>query len=302
MPAIPFPYHYCRAEALPSVQVVLSLLLMFDIACRLMQWYSTESRMSTAHFHPSRPITSIIEYRKLPTHFPHTIASPISKAKSTSTALTKFTSYDARLTIAHLVSRTAHLEAKLSNLAFQHFADRIILSNKIWTQHAVIHNLHRALLSARSSLVSTFCERVQLENDAWKEKSERERLEKDLEKAKRGKVKSIVTMAKTLAANGRKVKKMEEDLRMEQRRAPVEGPKSSGAVALRQEVERYQLAEMARAVQQDLSDQMEEELRGQLLQAKKENEALKDQVCGYERLIEGLWADLQKPKIDSPVA
>lgn len=252
--------------------------------------------MAPTHFHPPLSAKSVIGYRKLPTlPCSHPIASPISKAKSTSTALTRLTSYDARLTIAHLVSRTAHLEAKLSNLAFQHFADRIILSNKIWTQHAVIHDLHRALLSARSSLVITFCDRVQLENDAWKEKAERERLEKELAKAKRGKVKSIVTMAKTLAANGRKVKKMEEDLKMEQRRAPVERPQSSGLVALRQEVERYQLAEMARAVQQDLSDQMEEELRGQLLQAKKENEALKDQVCGYERLIEGLWADLQKP-------
>lgn len=194
---------------------------------------------------------------------------------------------------------TAYLERKLSRLAFAHFTDRLILSNKIWAQNAVIVNLHHALLSsraiARTNALDAFRDRVLLENVVWRQKETIRVLQKEKEGLKGGRVKSIVGMAKALAGKGRLIRKLEDEMRRSK-----STPSRKDATG--KELEKLRLAAEARVVQQELSNQMEEELRAQLVQTRQENVSLKGQVADYERLIDGLWKDLQKPKIDSPVA
>ncbi len=129
----------------------------------------------------------------------------------------------------------------------------------------------------------------------WRQKETIRVLQKEKEGLKGGRVKSIVGMAKALAGKGRLIRKLEDEMRRSK-----STPSRKDATG--KELEKLRLAAEARVVQQELSNQMEEELRAQLVQTRQENVSLKGQVADYERLIDGLWKDLQKPKIDSPVA
>ncbi|KAK0239453.1 hypothetical protein EDD85DRAFT_450441 [Armillaria nabsnona] len=223
----------------------------------------------------------------------------------------------------HLFS-SLDLQKKLSQSTFSHFTERLLLTNKLWTQNTIIcqlrHALHFAEDGKRENSFNAFLDRLVLSNTIWRQQKEIDCLRHERDNIKRSRVKSVVSLAKSLASHQRKevlTKRLVVDLVDEVRASKRE------TVILREEhdkevrtinelwmrdyrgvvgeVEKSQLAERARIVQQEISNDIEGELRDELSNSRKEVEALRGQVAEYERLIEELWSDLHGPSEKSPI-
>ncbi|KAK0211313.1 hypothetical protein DFS33DRAFT_370693 [Desarmillaria ectypa] len=207
------------------------------------------------------------------------------------------------------------LQKKLSQSTSSHFTERLLFTNKLWAQSSIILQLRHAVLSAedgiRDNAFNAFLDRLVLSNTIWQQRKEIDCLKRERDKIKGSRVKSVISLAKSLASHHRKealTKRLVVDLVDEVKASKRE------TVILREEhdrevrkinelwvkdyreivgeVEKSRLAESARVIQQEISNDIERELRDELNNSRKEVETLRGQVSEYERLIEGLWSDL----------
>ncbi|KAF9524198.1 hypothetical protein CPB83DRAFT_861604 [Crepidotus variabilis] len=167
--------------------------------------------------------------------------------------------------------------------SFANFCEKLLLQNRIWKQQKQINALKRNLESTKSSNAShafqSFCDRLIMSNNIWRLEREVERLKEDGEKLKRSRIAAVTRAAKQMVQDVRKERLTEEyvkellDEMDGYRRAVVtlraehekeisemaeEFRKDSRRMAL--EIERLQLAQEARRIEQDLSNDIEEEL------------------------------------------
>ncbi|KAK0463493.1 uncharacterized protein EV420DRAFT_1518477 [Desarmillaria tabescens] len=216
----------------------------------------------------------------------------------------------------HLPS-SLDLQKKLSQSTFSHFTERLLFTNKLWAQNTIILQLRDALLSVedgiRDNAFNAFLDRLVLSNTIWRQRKELDCLKQERDKIKGSRVKSVVSLAKSLASHHRKealtkrlvvdlvdevnASKRETEILREEHEREVQKINELWVKDYRgivDEVEKSRLAESARVIQQEISNDLERELRDELDNSRKEVEALRGQVAEYERLIEGLWSDLHR--------
>lgn len=214
------------------------------------------------------------------------------------------------------------LQKKLSRSTFSHFTEQ--LTNKLWAQNTIIcqlrHALHFAEDGKRENSFNAFLDRLVLSNTIWRQRKEIDCLRRERDNIKRSRVKSVVSLAKSLASHQRKegltkqlVVDLVDEVRASKRETEIlreEHDKEVRTInelwvkdyrGVVDEVEKSRLAESARVVQQEISNDIERKLRDELNNARKEVETLKGQVAEYEHLIEGLWADLHGQSQKSPI-
>ncbi|PBK93297.1 hypothetical protein ARMGADRAFT_897515, partial [Armillaria gallica] len=108
---------------------------------------------------------------------------------------------------AHLLS-SLDLQKKLSQSTFSHFTERLLLTNKLWTQNTIIcqlrHALHFAQDGKRENSFNAFLDRLVLSNTIWRQQKEIDCLRRERDNIKRSRVKSVVSLAKSLASHQRK--------------------------------------------------------------------------------------------------
>ncbi|KAF8804041.1 hypothetical protein BYT27DRAFT_7194755 [Phlegmacium glaucopus] len=167
--------------------------------------------------------------------------------------------------------------------SFTAFCDRLLLQNKIWNQQREIKDLRRSLDSKSmancSNAFKAFCDRLVLTNKIWKLQTEVAQLTAETEKIKRSRVVAVTRAAKQMVLDVRKERLVEEfvkelmadleesrraikSLRLEHEREIEEmaGEWRKDYRRLSDEIEKLQLAQEARLVEQELSNTMESEL------------------------------------------
>lgn len=171
---------------------------------------------------------------------------------------------------------------------FQTFCQRLLLQNKIWSQQKQIKALRGSLDSAQStnssSAFEALCDRLLLSNRIWKLQEEVRRLKEEAAQLKKSRVAAVTRAAKQMVQDVRKERLTEEfvkDLLVEvdeHKRAIVllksEHEKEMAELAggwkgdyqrLCKEIERLQLAQDARLMEQELSNQVETDLLERLI-------------------------------------
>jgi hypothetical protein len=171
-----------------------------------------------------------------------------------------------------------------------------LLQNKIWSQQKQIKALRGSLDSAQStnssSAFKAFCDRLLLSNRIWKLQEEVKRLKEEAEQLKKSRVAAVTRAAKQMVQDVRKERLTEEfvkDLLVEMdehKRAIVmlksEHEKEMAEMAegwkgdyqrLCKEIERLQLAQDARLMEQELSNQVETDLLERLILQEQKDDA-----------------------------
>jgi len=166
---------------------------------------------------------------------------------------------------------------------FNNFCERLLLQNKIWKQRReiralknAIHDIHE---SGSSNAFKVFIDRLLLTNKIWKQEKEIGRLLGETEALKRSRVAAVTRAAKQMVQDVRKERLTEEfvkdliteleeckqsiiKLRAEHEREIQElaGEWRKDCKRLAQQVERLELAQDSRRVEQELSNEMEADL------------------------------------------
>jgi hypothetical protein len=166
---------------------------------------------------------------------------------------------------------------------FNNFCERLLLQNKIWKQHREIKALKNALRDIResdsSNAFKVFIDRLLLTNKIWKQEKEIGRLLGETEALKRSRVAAVTRAAKQMVQDVRKERLTEEfvkdliaeleeckqsivTLRAEHEREIQElaGDWRKDCLRLAQHVQRLELAQESRRVEQELSNEMEADL------------------------------------------
>ncbi|KIM34771.1 hypothetical protein M413DRAFT_450077 [Hebeloma cylindrosporum] len=166
---------------------------------------------------------------------------------------------------------------------FNNFCERLLLQNKIWKQHREIKALKNVLHDIResdsSNAFKVFIERLLLTNKIWKQEKEISRLLGETEALKRSRVAAVTRAAKQMVQDVRKERLTEEfvkdliaeleeckdsigKLRAEHEREIQElaGEWRKDCRRLAQQVDRLELAQESRRVEQELSNEMEADL------------------------------------------
>lgn len=166
---------------------------------------------------------------------------------------------------------------------FNNFCERLLLQNKIWKQHreikALKNTLHDIRESDSSNAFKVFIDRLLLTNKIWKQEKEIGRLLSETEALKRSRVAAVTRAAKQMVQDVRKERLTEEfvkdliaeleeckqsivNLRAEHEREIQElaGEWRKDCRRLAQQVERLELAQESRHVEQELSNEMEADL------------------------------------------
>lgn len=179
---------------------------------------------------------------------------------------------------------------------FETFCRRLLLQNKIWSQQKQIKALRGSLDSAQSAQSSSafkaFCDRLLLSNRIWKLQEEAKRLKEEAEQLKRSRVAAVTRAAKQMVQDVRKERLTEEfvkDLLVEvgeHKRAlatlKAEHEKEMAEMAegwkgdyqrLCKEIEHLQLAQDARLMEQELSNQVETDLLERLMAQEQKGDA-----------------------------
>ncbi|KAG7442499.1 uncharacterized protein BT62DRAFT_385320 [Guyanagaster necrorhizus] len=207
------------------------------------------------------------------------------------------------------------LRKKLSQSTFSHFSERLVFTNKLWAQNTTILQLRRDLLCtegvSRANAFNAFLDRLVLSNTIWRQREQITCLKDERDKIKGLRVRSVVSLSKSLASHQRKelltkrlVVDLIDEVRASKRETMILREEHDREVrkinelwvkdyrGIVDEVEKSRLAESARVIQQEISNDVEQELRDELSNCRKEVERLRGQIAEYERLIEGLWSDL----------
>jgi len=166
---------------------------------------------------------------------------------------------------------------------FNNFCERLLLQNKIWKQRREIKALKNALRdiheSGSSNAFKVFIDRLLLTNKIWKQEKEIGHLLGETEALKRSRVAAVTRAAKQMVQDVRKERLTEEfvkdliaeleeckqsivKLRAEHEREIQElaGEWRKDCRRLAQQVERLELAQDSRRVEQELSNEMEADL------------------------------------------
>lgn len=166
---------------------------------------------------------------------------------------------------------------------FNNFCERLLLQNKIWKQRREIKALKNALHDIResdsSNAFKVFIDRLLLTNKIWKQEKEIGSLLGETEALKRSRVAAVTRAAKQMVQDVRKERLTEEfvkdliaeleeckqsivKLRAEHEREIQElaGEWRKDCRRLAQQVERLELAQESRRVEQELSNEMEADL------------------------------------------
>ncbi len=174
--------------------------------------------------------------------------------------------------------------AKGVSKPFENFCQRLLLQNRIWKQQKRIKTLQRKLEAEKtangSSAFRAFCDRLLLSNKMWKLQGEVKRLVEEGEQLKRSRVAAVTRAAKQMVLDVRKERLTEEfvkDLLVEldeYKRSVVSlravHEKEMAEMAeewkmdyrrMSREIEHLQLAVDARTLEQELSNQVEDDLR-----------------------------------------
>jgi len=166
---------------------------------------------------------------------------------------------------------------------FNNFCERLLLQNKIWRQHREIKALKNALhdirVSDSSNAFKVFIDRLLLTNKIWKQEKEIGRLLGETEALKRSRVAAVTRAAKQMVQDVRKERLTEEFVKdliaeleeckqsivklraeHEQEIQELAGEWRKDCRRLAQHVERLELAQESRRVEQELSNEMEADL------------------------------------------
>ena len=171
--------------------------------------------------------------------------------------------------------------------SFSAFCDRLLLQNKIWKQQREIKGLRRSLDSISmancSNAFKAFCDRLILSNNAWKLEKEVRELTAESGKIKRSRMAAVTRAAKQMVLDVRKERLIEEFVKeliadLEESRRTIKSLHEAHEREIEEmveewrkdyrrlsnEVERLQLAQEARLIEQELSNTMENELTERL--------------------------------------
>lgn len=185
------------------------------------------------------------------------------------------------------------------NNAFAAFCERLLLMNHMWRQEKQIKALRIALCSEKASkkdgAFKSFCDRLLLSNSIWKMEKEITRLMLEAEKIKRSRVAAVTRAAKQMVLDVRKERLIDEfvkdliqevsegketvsSLRAAHEREILEITEEWRADCrkLVREVEHLRLAEQARMVQQEISNDLETSLFENLTSIKRRAECLEN--------------------------
>jgi molecular chaperone GrpE (heat shock protein) len=188
---------------------------------------------------------------------------------------------------------------------FETFCQRLLLQNKIWSQQKQIKALRGSLGSAQStnssSAFKAFCDRLLLSNRIWKLQEEVKRLQEEAEQLKRSRVAAVTRAAKQMVQDVRKERLTEEFVKdllieMDEHKRAIAVLKSEHEEEMAEmaegwkgdyqrlckEVERLQLAQDARLMEQELSNQLETDLLERLTVQEQKD----DTTPFEERMIE----------------
>ncbi len=171
---------------------------------------------------------------------------------------------------------------------FENFCQRLLLQNRIWKQEKEIKALKGVIDSAHttnaSSAFEAFCDRLLLSNQVWRLQREVKRLTEEAEQLKRSRVAAVTRAARQMVQDVRKERLTEEFVKellaeMDEYKRSIaslraEHEKEMAEMAegwkkdyqrMSKEIELLQLAQEARLMEQDISNQMESDLLERLV-------------------------------------
>ncbi|KAK7469261.1 hypothetical protein VKT23_003746 [Stygiomarasmius scandens] len=163
------------------------------------------------------------------------------------------------------------------------FAERLLLANKMWQQKRVMSETRNQLVLREKQLgqnvFESFADRLVLSNMVWRQQKELKELKEEAEKLKRGRIRGITRQAKRMVIDTRRegmvgelvrdlTKEVEEEKQkvlqlQEQHAKEVQSITAEWETKYREllrEIECLRLAQKARFVEQEISNDLEDRL------------------------------------------
>ncbi|KAJ2932873.1 hypothetical protein H1R20_g4233, partial [Candolleomyces eurysporus] len=173
--------------------------------------------------------------------------------------------------------------------AFSGLCDRLLQANRVWKKDAEIKSLKRSVKSEKKARGSTafksLCDNLLLSNQLWKKQREVEELKEERERAKRARVGAVTHAAKQMALDVQKERMIEEFVKDVLREAEADRKALVDLKAAhekeitemvaewqkeqkrtRREIEQLRLAQAAKSLEQEVSNELEDRLFEQIRQ------------------------------------